>query len=83
MIEHWPAGDTVGFESMVRPITRSQDNDNNELDHFILRRDEDPSFIRESTYRQSLGYRINEDHGANLLEIYLNQSQGEMRRRMG
>ena len=34
-------------------------------------------------YRQSLGYRINEDHGANLLEIYLNQSQGEMRRRMG
>ena len=78
MIEHWPAGNTVGFESMVRPIIRSQDNDNNELDHFILRRDEDPSFIRESIDRQSLGYRINADHGANLLEIYLNQSQGGM-----
>ena len=28
-----------------------------------------------SAYRQSLGYRINEDHGANLLEIYLVFSQ--------
>ena len=70
MIEHWPADSTVGFESMVRPIIGSQDNEHGELDHFILRYDGDPSFIRKSTYRQSLGYRINGDHGAKLLDIY-------------
>ena len=71
MTQNCPDNVTVGFESMIRPIIGSQDNEHDERDHFFLRHDEDPSFTLESTSRKSLGYPINEDQGAKLLEIYL------------
>ena len=71
LTQNCPDNVTVGFESMIRPIIGSQDNEPDELDHFTLRHDGDPSFTLKSTCRESLRYRINGDHGADLLEIYL------------
>ena len=70
MTRNWSDNVTLGFESMVRPIIGSQDNEHDELDHFTLRHNGNPSFTLKSTCRESLRYRINEDHGADLLEIY-------------
>ena len=41
LTQNCPDNVTVGFESMIRPIIGSQDNEHDELDHFTLRHDGD------------------------------------------